>query len=99
MRRLSPNQTPHNESQPIPATQLLSGWALRQIGALPMPDPRGDDSKHELSVRYHISLGQTSRILHETMRPLKPFPLHPNWCTLDPPGMKVKSCTDTDHNS
>src|SRR3954470_15792134 len=29
MRRLSPNQTPHNESQPIPATQLLSGWALR----------------------------------------------------------------------
>src|SRR5215218_1814469 len=26
---LLPNQTPHNESQPIPATQLRSGWALR----------------------------------------------------------------------
>src|SRR5829696_4460204 len=28
MRHLSPTQVPHKESQPIPETQLLSGWAL-----------------------------------------------------------------------
>src|SRR5829696_321953 len=30
MRHLSPTQVPHKESQPIPETQLLSGWALRE---------------------------------------------------------------------
>src|SRR5215208_3143148 len=32
MRHLSPTQVPHKESQPIPETQLLSGWALRKPG-------------------------------------------------------------------
>src|SRR5918997_4831102 len=31
MRHLSPTQGPHKESQPIPETQLLSGWALSNI--------------------------------------------------------------------
>src|SRR5215207_952433 len=34
MRHLSPTQVPHKKSQPIPETQLLSGWALRDLFVL-----------------------------------------------------------------
>src|SRR5215208_5803796 len=33
MRHLSPTQVPHKESQPIPETQLLSGWALKEMAS------------------------------------------------------------------
>src|SRR5215204_318671 len=44
MRHLSPTQVPHKESQPIPETQLLSGWALSAAASalglvVPVEDP------------------------------------------------------------
>src|SRR5215204_5669532 len=65
MRHLSPTQVPHKKSQPIPETQLLSGWALRTSSR---PEKTASGAQERI-ITLHGNPKQTQTLRSPSPRP------------------------------